>query len=90
MFYWRRLILASLHKPIKNALLCKEAETNFFKLCFYPRQGWAEYWTYKYKYWKIGTQVVLEFNVFSIFMFIILGKTSTRVILTSALILGYH
>ena len=48
-------------------------------------QGWGEYSTYEYEYWKISTRVVLEYNVFSIFMFIILGKTSTRVVLTPAL-----
>ena len=32
---------------------------------------------------------VLEYNVFSIFMFIILGKTSTRVVLAPALFM-YH
>ena len=31
-----------------------------------------------------STRVVLEYNVFSIFMFIILGKTSTRVVLAPA------
>ena len=46
-------------------------------------QGWGEYSTYEY--WKISTRVVLEYNVFSIFMFIILGKTSTRVVLAPAL-----
>ena len=51
----------------------------------YSDQGWGEYWTYEYEYWKISTQVVLEYNVFSIFMFIILGKTSTRVVLAPAL-----
>ena len=49
-------------------------------------QGWGEYWTYEYEYWKISTRVVLEYNVFSIFMFIILGKTSTRVVLAPALL----
>ena len=48
-------------------------------------QGWGEYWTYEYEYWKISTRVVLEYNVFSVFMFIILGKTSTRVVLAPAL-----
>ena len=48
-------------------------------------QGWGEYWTYEYEYWKISTRVVLEYNVFSIFLFIILGKTSTRVVLAPAL-----
>ena len=33
----------------------------------------------------MSTRVVLEYNVFSIFMFIILGKTSTPVVLTPAL-----
>ena len=51
-------------------------------------QGWGEYWTYEYEYWKISTRVVLEYNVFSIFMFIILGKTSTRVVLAPALLLS--
>ena len=50
-----------------------------------PGQGWGEYWTYEYEYWKISTRVVLEYNVFSIFMFIILGKTSTWVVLAPAL-----
>ena len=36
----------------------------------YLTQGWGEYWTYEYEYWKI----------FSIFMFIILYKMSTRVV----------
>ena len=36
-------------------------------------QGWGEYWTYEYEYWKISTRVVLEYNIFCIFMFIILG-----------------
>ena len=54
----------------------------------YFRQGWGKYWTYEYKYWKIITQVVFECNVFSILMFFILGKTSTRVVLAPALILG--
>ena len=49
------------------------------------KQGWGEYWTYEYEYWKISTRVVLEYNIFSIFMFIILGKTSTRVVLAPAL-----
>ena len=48
-------------------------------------QGWGEYWTCEYEYWKISTQVVLEYNVFSIFMFIIWGKTITRVVLAPAL-----
>ena len=48
-------------------------------------QGWGEYWTYEYEYWKISTGLVLEYNVFSIFMFIILGKTSTRLVLAPAL-----
>ena len=52
-------------------------------------QGWGEYWTYEYEYWKISTRVVLEYNVFSIFMFIILGKTSTRVVLAPALTVGH-
>ena len=47
-------------------------------------QGWGEYWTYEYEYWKISTRVVLEYNIFSIF--IILGKTSTRVVLAPALL----
>ena len=47
-------------------------------------QGWGEYWTYEYEYWEISTQVVLEYNVFSIFMVIVLGKTSTRVVLAPA------
>ena len=52
-----------------------------------PRiQGWGEYSTYEYEYWKISTRVALEYNVFSIFMFIILGKTSTRVVLAPALL----
>ena len=54
----------------------------------YFRQGWGEYWTYEYKYWKISTRGVFEYNVFSIFMFIILSKTSTRAVLSLALILG--
>ena len=49
-------------------------------------QGWGEYWTYEYEYWEISTRVVHEYNVFSIFMFIILGKTSTRVVLAPALV----
>ena len=49
-------------------------------------QGWGEYWTYEYEYWKISTRVLLEFNVFSVFMFINLGKTSTWVVLASALV----
>ena len=49
-------------------------------------QGWGEYWTYEYEYWKISTQVVLEYNVFCIFMFTILDKTSTRVVLAPALL----
>ena len=48
-------------------------------------QGWGEYWTYEYEYRKISTRVVLEYNVFGIFMFIIVGKTSTRVVLAPAL-----
>ena len=51
----------------------------------HTHQGWGEYWTYEYEYWKISTRVVLEYNVFSIFMFIILGKTSTWVVLAPAL-----
>ena len=54
-------------------------------LTFHLWQGWGEYWTYEYEYWKISTWVVLEYSVFSIFMFIILGKTSTRVVLAPAL-----
>ena len=54
----------------------------------YCRQGWGEYLTYEYVYWKISTRVVLECNVFSIFMFIILDKTSTRVVLAPALTVG--
>ena len=53
-------------------------------------QGWGEYWTYEYEYGKISTRVVLEYNVFSIFMFIILGKTSTRVVLAPALLLHQY
>ena len=49
-------------------------------------QGWGEYSTYEYEYWKISTRVVLEYNVFNIFMFIILDKTSTRVVLAPALV----
>ena len=52
-------------------------------------QGWGEYSTYEYEYWKISTRVVLEYNVFSIFMFIILGKTSTRVVLAPALSISH-
>ena len=48
-------------------------------------QGWGKHWTYEYDYWKISPPVVLKYNVFSIFMFIILGKTSTGVVLASAL-----
>ena len=48
-------------------------------------QGWGKYWTYEYEYWKISTRVVPEYNVFSIFMFTILGKTSTWVVLAPAL-----
>ena len=43
--------------------------------------GYLEYWTYEYEYWEISTRVALEYNVFSILMFIILGKMSTRVVL---------
>ena len=53
-------------------------------------QGWGEYWTYEYEYWKISTRVVLQYNVFSIFMFIILGKMSTWVVLAPALIMIMH
>ena len=53
-------------------------------------QGWGEYSTYEYEYWKISTRVVLEYNVFSIFMFIILGKTSTRVVFAPALVDTYE
>ena len=49
-------------------------------------QGWGEYWTYEYEYWKISTRVVLEYNGFCIFMFTILDKTSTRVVLAPALL----
>ena len=55
---------------------------HIFKL---QQQGWGEYWTYEYEYWKISTRVVIEYNVFSIFIFIILYKTSTRVVLAPAL-----
>ena len=51
-------------------------------------QVWGEYWTYEYEYLEISTRVVLEYNVFSIFMFIVLGKTSTRVVLAPALQVG--
>ena len=47
--------------------------------------GLGEYWTYEYEYWKISTRVVLEYNVFNITMFVILGKTSTQVVLAPAL-----
>ena len=40
-------------------------------------QGWGMYWSFKYEYRKMGTQ-----EVFSIFIYIILGRTSTRVLLT--------
>ena len=39
-------------------------------------QGWGKYWIYEYEHWKISARV-LVCNVFSTFMFIILGKTST-------------
>ena len=48
----------------------------------------GEYWTYQYEYWKISTGVVLEYNVFGIFMFIILSKLSARVVLAPAQMLG--
>ena len=54
-----------------------------WQLSVYRRQGWGEYWIYEY--WKISTLVVLQYAVFSILMFIILGKTSTRVVLAPAL-----
>ena len=37
-------------------------------------QGWDEYPTYEYEYGIISTQVVLDYNVFSIFMFIIWAR----------------
>ena len=48
-------------------------------------QGWGEYWTYEYDYWKISTPVVLKYNVFSMFMFIISGKMITGVVLAPSL-----
>ena len=47
---------------------------------------WQDKYLYEYEYWKISTRVLLEYNVFSIFMFIILGKTSTLVVLAPALV----
>ena len=62
--------------------------TFMYNFRWYPWQGWGEYRTYEYEYWKISTRVVLEYNVLSIFMLIILYKTSTRVVLAPALIHG--
>ena len=65
---------------------------SWYRICFGVNirwtQGWGEYLTYEYEYWKISTRVVLEYIVFSIFMFTILDKTSTRVVLAPAL--GEH
>ena len=46
MFNWRRLILTSLHKPIKNTLLCKEAKMNFLTL-------WVQHWSLCHTLFKV-------------------------------------
>ena len=77
---WRQNLL--IKKNVSNPPFETKAAVSFLM----PQgQGWGEYWTYEYKYWKISTRVVLEYSVFSIFMFIILGKTSTQVVLAPAL-----
>ena len=76
------LILCDAISPCEILNICRHLKST--------RQGWGEYSTYEYEYWKISTRVVLEYNVFSIFMFIILGKTSTRVVLAPALQPGHY
>ena len=67
------------------AIHVKNTEYNHRKIVMTTHQVWGEYWTYEYEYWESSTRVVIEYNVFSIFTFIVLGKTSTRVVLTPAL-----
>ena len=73
------------YRKFSNISCAKSQILNVSHLVLQLTQGWGEYWTYEYEYWKISTRVVLEYNVFSIFMFIILYKTSTRVVLAPAL-----
>ena len=60
--------------------------TEYCGMSLLIHQGWGKYWTYEYNFWKISTRVVLKFKVFSVFMFITLGRTSIRVVLSPTLI----
>ena len=59
---------------------CLMAPNHYLIQCWL--QGWGVYRTTEYEYSKISTWV----HVFSVVMFIILGKMSTRVVLASDLV----
>ena len=48
-------------------------------------QGWGEHWTNEYEYRYIGTRIVPRYKVYSIFMFVLLGRMSRPVVLPPSL-----
>ena len=64
---------------------------SWFSRFKFNKQGCGKHWTddMRVRVLEIGTQVVLEYKYFSTFMFIILDRTSTRMVLTPTLSISH-